>query len=224
MSAASATSRAIGPSTVSVSNGSSAGPRAIRPGDGRRPTTEQNDAGVRRLPPRSEPVASQTWRLASATADPPDDPPHVRLVSHGFRVAAEHLVEGLRRPPRTRACSTWRRRRRRAPRAARPGCRSAPARGRRRSASRRSCGRRRRRSDPSRQSAVPPMPIGGPAVAALASARSAQMVGSAFSEPSTASIRRSAASTRSRGSTSPARRAATAARAESDVRSFGMSR
>ena len=87
MSAASATSRAIGPSTVSVSNGSSAGPCAIRPGDGRRPTTEQNDAGVRRLPPRSEPVASQTWRLASATADPPDDPPQVRVVSQGFRVA-----------------------------------------------------------------------------------------------------------------------------------------
>ena len=86
MSAASATSRAIGPSTVSVSNGCSAGPRAIRPGDGRRPTTEQNDAGVRRLPPRSEPVASQTCLVASATAEPPEEPPHVRLVSHGFRV------------------------------------------------------------------------------------------------------------------------------------------
>ena len=51
-----------------------------------RPTTEQNDAGVRRLPPRSEPVASQTCPVASATAEPPEEPPHVRLVSHGFRV------------------------------------------------------------------------------------------------------------------------------------------
>jgi len=83
MSAQSATSRAIGPSTESVSNGRSAGPRATRPGEGRRPTTEQNDAGVRRLPPRSEPVASQTWRVASATAEPPEEPPGTRSGSSG---------------------------------------------------------------------------------------------------------------------------------------------
>src|SRR4051794_27848593 len=71
--------------------------------------------------------------------------------------------------------------------------------------------------------------IGSPASAnwpwtaeARSSARSAQRVGSAFSGPSTASIRRSAASTSSRGETSPARSAETAARAERVVGSAGI--
>ncbi len=46
----------------------------------------QNRAGVRRLPPRSFPVASQTEPAASAAAEPPDDPPAVSRVSHGLRV------------------------------------------------------------------------------------------------------------------------------------------
>ena len=35
----------------------------------------QKAAGVRRLPPWSEPVASGTMPQASATAEPPDEPP-----------------------------------------------------------------------------------------------------------------------------------------------------
>ena len=85
-SARSRTLRAIGPSTASVWNGSWFGPDGTRPGEGRRPTTPQNDAGVRNEPPRSEPVASQAWPVANATAEPPELPPQVRPVSHGLDV------------------------------------------------------------------------------------------------------------------------------------------
>ena len=45
-----------------------------------------NAAGVRRLPPKSEPSASQTWPVASATAEPPEEPAAESRVSHGLRV------------------------------------------------------------------------------------------------------------------------------------------
>ena len=48
--------------------------------------TAECGAGVRRLQPRSEPVASQVCPEATATADPPDEPPHVIDVFHGLRV------------------------------------------------------------------------------------------------------------------------------------------
>src|SRR5207249_8689705 len=94
---ASATVRAIGPSTESVPNGVSDGPCATRPGLGRMPTTPQKPAGVRRLPPRSEPVASHTCPLASAAAEPPEEPPQVRVVSHGLRVSPNTSLKVL--PP-----------------------------------------------------------------------------------------------------------------------------
>ena len=78
--------RAIGPSRNRSQKASPTGPRATRPGLGRMPVTEQKLAGVRRLPPRSDPCASQTMPVASATAAPPEDPPQVRSVFHGFRV------------------------------------------------------------------------------------------------------------------------------------------
>ena len=53
---------------------------------GRNPTTPQKLAGVRREPPKSEPVASQAIPVAKATADPPDEPPAEHAVPHGFRV------------------------------------------------------------------------------------------------------------------------------------------
>ena len=69
------------PSTFRVSQtspmGAPRGPAATRPGLGRSPTTEQNAAGVRRLHPRSEPVASHTWPVARAAAEPPEEPPLV---------------------------------------------------------------------------------------------------------------------------------------------------
>ena len=68
----------------------------IRPGDGRRPTTLQNDAGLRMLDARSDPSANGSIPVATATAAPPLLPPgRARRV---VRVAgrAEHPVERLR--------------------------------------------------------------------------------------------------------------------------------
>ena len=49
------------------------------------PTTPQNAAGCRIDPPVSEPSASGAHRAATATADPPLDPPGVRSLAHGLR-------------------------------------------------------------------------------------------------------------------------------------------
>ena len=90
--------RPIGPSTDRVSNGSSDGPWATRPGLGRMPTTLQKLAGVRRLPPRSEPVASHTWpcrqrrRRAAGRAAA-----GVSERSHGLRVSPSTSLKVL--PP-----------------------------------------------------------------------------------------------------------------------------
>ena len=97
ISAASATDLPMGPSTARVPNGSGAGPLATRPGVGRMPTTPQKPAGVRRLPPRSDPVASHTSPAARAAADPPEDPPQVRAVSHGLRLSPNTSLNVL--PP-----------------------------------------------------------------------------------------------------------------------------
>src|SRR5437588_6436671 len=50
------------------------------------PTRPQHDAGVRIEPPPSAAVAAGTLPAAPAVADPPEEPPGVRVVSHGLRV------------------------------------------------------------------------------------------------------------------------------------------
>ena len=60
ISATSSTQRPSGPSTQSRSEVCRRFARGTSPGVGRRPTTPLKDAGVRKLPPRSLPVASQT--------------------------------------------------------------------------------------------------------------------------------------------------------------------
>src|SRR5450432_3955739 len=70
------------PSHTSPSNG----PTGTRPRDGLNPNTPQHDAGIRIEPPPSPPLANGTMPVATATALPPDDPPEVSRVSHGFRV------------------------------------------------------------------------------------------------------------------------------------------
>ena len=57
-----------------------------RPGDGRKPTTLQKLAGLRREPPMSLPSATGSMWSASATAAPPLDPPAVRPWSNAFSV------------------------------------------------------------------------------------------------------------------------------------------
>src|SRR5437764_3766395 len=58
--------------------------RLTRPYVGLSPTTPQSAAGWRTDPPVSDPSAAGTMRAATATAEPPDDPPGTRVVSHGL--------------------------------------------------------------------------------------------------------------------------------------------
>ena len=72
---------------------------ATRPGDGRRPTTPQKLAGLRRLPPMSDPCASQAMPVASATAEPPDDPAADFAVSQGLSVLPKTSLKVLAPAP-----------------------------------------------------------------------------------------------------------------------------
>ena len=84
---ASDTFLAIGPSCEICSQAMLRLLLAINPGEGRNPTTPQNAAGFLTEPPVSEPVASGTMPVASATADPPDEPAAERSGSNGLPVA-----------------------------------------------------------------------------------------------------------------------------------------
>ena len=75
-SAESGTFRAIGPSTGRPTS-RAAVLGGHRPGLGRKPTTPQKAAGLRSEPPMSEPAQSGTMPVASATAEPPDEPAQV---------------------------------------------------------------------------------------------------------------------------------------------------
>src|SRR5262249_62142180 len=55
-----------------------------RPYVGLSPTTPLRLAGCLIEPPVSDPSAAMAMPVATATADPPDDPPGTRLKSHGF--------------------------------------------------------------------------------------------------------------------------------------------
>jgi hypothetical protein len=68
-------SRAIGPVRPSQAHALSGEGNGMTPYDGRKPTTLQNDAGIRSEPPMSEPSPSGWTRAAIAAATPPDEPP-----------------------------------------------------------------------------------------------------------------------------------------------------
>src|SRR4051812_31395867 len=85
--ATSSTVRAMGPTTFSVFHAALVGTRGTRPGEVRKPTTEQKLAGLRRDPPTSLPSARGSMPQASETAAPPLLPPQVFVRSHGFLVA-----------------------------------------------------------------------------------------------------------------------------------------
>ena len=55
----------------------------IRPRVGLSPTRPQQEAGIRIEPPPSEPCATGTSPAATAAAAPPDEPPAIRVRSHG---------------------------------------------------------------------------------------------------------------------------------------------
>src|SRR5262245_65504961 len=87
MRATSPTVRAIGPVTLIESQARVFGYWGTSPGLVRNPTTPQNEAGVRREPPVSDPWAMGPMPVAMATAAPPLEPPQVSAGFHGFRVA-----------------------------------------------------------------------------------------------------------------------------------------
>src|SRR5207244_4611439 len=60
--------------------------RETRPYVGFKPTQPHNAAGWRIDPPVSEPSAANASPAATTAADPPLDPPGIRVVSHGFNV------------------------------------------------------------------------------------------------------------------------------------------
>src|SRR5580658_10057714 len=78
--------RAIGPCTDSGDHRLFTVPRVVLPGVQRIPTTEQYVPGRRNDPPWSVPCASQTSPVATDTAPPPVEPPHVSARFHGLRV------------------------------------------------------------------------------------------------------------------------------------------
>src|SRR6188508_3376862 len=57
------------------------------PGEGRKPTTPHMAAGMRSEPPVSDPVQTGSMSQASATAEPPEEPPGLRVGSNGLPVA-----------------------------------------------------------------------------------------------------------------------------------------
>src|SRR5215469_10977844 len=83
----SGTVRAIGPATDRLFQPSPRRSLATRPGVGRKPTMPQNAAGLRNEPPVSEPEQIGAIPVASATAEPPDEPAQERTGSNGLPVA-----------------------------------------------------------------------------------------------------------------------------------------
>src|SRR5688572_30092243 len=90
--ARSATERPMHPAVFSVNHPNAAFGFGTRPGDGLKPTTLQNAAGLRSEPPVSDPLATGTSPHANATAAPPDDPPQVLVRSYGLRVAPKIVL------------------------------------------------------------------------------------------------------------------------------------
>src|SRR4051812_36602736 len=91
--ARSAADRARHPDVLSVDHPNGAFGSGTRPTVGRNPVTLQNAAGLRSDPPASLPSAIGTRPQAKATAAPADDPPHVRVRSHGLRVAPKTVLK-----------------------------------------------------------------------------------------------------------------------------------
>src|SRR5712672_4701184 len=98
-SATSSTLRAIGPWTPRLRSMANLGVCATRPMLGLKPTMPQKLAGLRKLPPMSEPWASQAVPVASATAAPPEEPAADFVVSQGLSVAPNTSLKELAPAP-----------------------------------------------------------------------------------------------------------------------------
>ena len=102
-SRATAASRTVRVSTPShdmpAARSPKSGPIETRPRLGLRPTTPQQDAGMRIEPPRSLPSARPTRPAETAAALPPDDPPADRSGFHGLHVAPNRRFSVTGRNP-----------------------------------------------------------------------------------------------------------------------------
>src|ERR1700747_3369100 len=96
MSNAAAASRTVRTSTPSsqspCQNSAWAGPSAAPPRELLAPPSPQKKPGIRTDPPASLPCAIPTMPEATATAAPPLDPPAIRAVFQGLRVAPHARV------------------------------------------------------------------------------------------------------------------------------------
>src|SRR3981081_2143997 len=95
ISAASSAVRANGPLTWPGSQASGIGQFGVSPGVGRMPTMPQNDAGIRIEQPKSVPCAQGTIPVATATADPPDEPEGLSTGFQGLRVTPNTSLKVL---------------------------------------------------------------------------------------------------------------------------------
>src|SRR6266567_9424381 len=95
ISAASSAVRARGPCTWPGSQASGIGQFGVSPGVGLMPTMPQNDAGIRIEQPKSVPCASGTMPVATATADPPDEPDGLNAGFQGLRVTPNTSLKVL---------------------------------------------------------------------------------------------------------------------------------
>src|SRR6266568_5230229 len=82
----SSTVRAIGPTWSREGASGNTPVRGTALADGLSPATPHSAAGIRIEPAVSVPSASGARPRASATAEPPLDPPGTRLGSHGLRI------------------------------------------------------------------------------------------------------------------------------------------
>src|SRR5713226_1407168 len=95
ISAASSAVRASVPCTWPGSQSSGIGQFGVNPGVGRIPTMPQNDAGIRIEQPKSVPCASGTMPVATATADPPEEPAGLNAGFQGLRVTPNTSLKVL---------------------------------------------------------------------------------------------------------------------------------
>src|SRR2546423_14894220 len=94
--AASRTVRVTAPSFVPPAQASpTSGPWLTRPRVGLSPTRPHSLAGIRIDPPPSLACASGTMPLATAAADPPEEPPAERSGFHGVRAARKLNGSGV---------------------------------------------------------------------------------------------------------------------------------
>src|SRR6202171_947876 len=95
ISAASSAERASGPCTWPGSQARGIAQFGATPGVGCIPTIPQNDAGFRIEQPKSVPCANGTMPVATATADPPEEPAGLNAGFQGLRVTPTTSLKGL---------------------------------------------------------------------------------------------------------------------------------